>query len=104
MVSGQIIGSVGNTRTEQDYVSFLESLLATGTPTTGCRVVADNLNTYVSESVVRLVGDLCGISENLGQKGKSGVLASMVRREAFLRDLSHRICFHFTPDLTKPPS
>jgi DDE superfamily endonuclease len=57
VLSGKVIGSVGDTRTEQDYVSFLESLFANGTSTTMWRVVADNLNTHVSEGVVRLVAD-----------------------------------------------
>jgi hypothetical protein len=64
VATGKVRGSVGDTRTEADFVSFLDNLFTSAPPAARWEVVCDNLNTHMSEGVVRLVADLCGIDED----------------------------------------
>jgi transposase len=43
------------------------------------------------------VATLCGIDDDLGRKGKSGILQNLITRGNFLQNQSHRIRFVYTP-------
>ncbi len=95
---GKVTAQIGSSRTEEDFAQFLEHTIAADPQARGWTFIADNLNTHLSESVVRLVARHCHIDEDsLGEKGKSGVLTSLSTRQAFLRDPTHKITFIFTP-------
>lgn len=97
VVTGEVTGSVGDSRTEEDYGRFLNQLIESEPPDTEWAFVMDNLNTHMSETVVRIVARHCRIDQELGKKGRTGILQSKSSRQAFLRDPGHRITFHFTP-------
>ena len=91
--------TLGPTRTEADFVAHVAQTVATD-PQAGWVFVVDNLNTHQSEGLVLWVAQACGFQEDLGVKGKKGVLKSQKSRAAFLKDKGHRIRFVYTPKHT----
>lgn len=91
-----ICPTVATTRTEQDFAAHIEQTIAAD-PNASWIFVLDQLNTHKSEALVRLVAKHCGIHDDLGVKGKKGILRSMATRKAFLENPSHRIRLVFTP-------
>jgi transposase len=80
-----------------DFVQHMARTVDTD-PKASWVIVVDQLNIHLSEGLVRLVAQRCGIDEaTLGKKGKSGILKSVATRKGFLSDLSHKIRFVYTP-------
>jgi hypothetical protein len=97
VAEGKIIApSILPTRTEADYAAHIEQTIATD-PTAGWIFIQDQLNTHYSETLVRLVAKHCQVEEDLGVKGKGGILENKATRKQFLEASSHGIRFVFTP-------
>jgi transposase len=97
VATGKVLApTIAPTRTEADFVNHLQKTVASD-PEGEWIFIADNLNTHVSESLVRWVAQQCTIEEDLGRKGKEGILLNMKTRKEFLSDPDHRIRFVYTP-------
>ena len=66
---------LNSTRTEKDFVEAI----------------------HKSESLVRFVAGQCGLSEDLGSKGRSGILKNQESRAEFLHHKDHRTRIVYTP-------
>ena len=100
VATGRIVTpSVGPTRNEEDFAAHIQRTIDTD-PQASWTFICDQLNTHKSESLVRLVASRCGIEEDLGVKGKSGIMESMGSRAEFLQNPDHRIRFVYTPKHT----
>ena len=98
VATGRIISpSVGDTRTEEDFAAHIHAIVAAYPAKDEIVIVADQLNTHKSETLVELISEICAIKDPLGEKGKSGILKDMGSRAAFLQNESHRVRFVYTP-------
>jgi len=91
-----VMPSITETRSEVDFVTHIQQTINTDPAGTWIFVV-DQLSTHISAGLVKLVASCCSIEDDLGEKGKRGILKSKKTRRAFLEDQSHRIRFVYTP-------
>lgn len=87
---------LGDTRNEEDFAYHIAMTIAAD-PESKWIFFADQLNTHMSESLVRLVAELIGYTGDLGEKEKSGILKSVQTRKEFLSNPDHPIRFVYTP-------
>lgn len=88
---------MGQTRNEIDYADYLKITTDQLPELDKVVILSDQLNTHVSETLVRWIAEEEAYDEDLGVKGESGILKSMNTRKTFLERPTHRIQFVFTP-------
>ena len=84
------------TRTEEDFVAALKAVIDTD-PEKRYRIICDNLNAHMSETLVRYVAEQIGYTEPLGKKGKYGILKSKATRIDFLTNPGIKSAFTMHP-------
>ena len=100
VATGQVIApTILPTRTEADFAAHIAQTIETD-PSARWIFLVDQLNTHMSETLVRHVAAHCGIEADLGEKGKAGILKSKRTRKRFLEQADHRIRFIYTPKHT----
>lgn len=96
VATGLAYAEVSQTRTEVDFCGFIKYVVKSNSQH-NIIIVLDQLNTHKSASMVRLVAKINGDTQDLGLKGKSGILKCMSSRMKYLEKKGGRIRFLFTP-------
>ena len=97
VATGQVYVQLGDQRTEQDYADFI-SYIAEHTPQKyQLLIMADQLNTHKSATLVELAAKLNKDEQDLGKKGKYGILKNMPSRMAYLETGGPRLRLCYTP-------
>jgi len=97
--NGQLVHAhLQPTRDEKDFADFIKQTVAMLPQMDKVIILSDQLNTHLSETLVRFVAEEGGyVEEDLGVKGESGVLKNMQTRRYFLESEYNRVRFIFTP-------
>lgn len=86
---------LGNSHKEGDFAAFIKAAVAMLPEMDEVIILADQLDTHKSEALVRWLAEEDG--EEVGRKGKSGILKNQASRMAYLESGHHRVRFLFTP-------
>ena len=77
VATGRVLSpSIGPTRNEADFATHIENTIDAD-PQGEWIFIVDRLNIHQSESLVRIIAGACEIGDELGIKGKAGILKSM---------------------------
>lgn len=85
------------TRTEEDFLEFVQQTVGKLPQEDEIIFMADHLNTHLSASLVRWIAGQIGFDADLGTKNYKGILKNMESRKEFLENTEHRIRFVYTP-------
>lgn len=100
VVTGKSLApTIGPTRTEEDFLEHCKRTIALH-PDSRWRIIVDQLNTHWSVGLVLWVMAMEGLTipkDELGVKGKSGILKNQESRKAFLSAPERRIRFIYVP-------
>lgn len=84
-------------RKEKDFLLFIKQTVMKYPDEDRMILLVDQLNTHMSASLVEWIAQQVGYKEDLGKKGKRGILKNMETRRGFLENPKHRIRFVYTP-------
>jgi len=96
-----ICPTIGDTRTEIDFANHIKQTIQSD-PKSEWIFIVDQLNTHKSETLVKLIAQNIQDEQDLGLKGKSGILQNMPSRKKYLENKEHRIRFVYVPKHCSP--